>query len=149
MDFDWFILGWKLGTGYPDHMRYFFHSDQSFPGGENPMDYWDTEVDRLLEDLVSLCDHDELVDAAWRAQEIIVEDVAYCPLYYRTLHEAHRNDTFTGWFTQLGGVAGAETPHYCLVYLQPVNYQEKEGQPCLGSLLLLIFGGAAICWKMH
>ena len=122
MTFDWYILGWRIGgAGYPDHMRYFFHSDQAVPDGNNPMGYKNQAVDRALEDLMTLCDHDELVTAAHKAQELIVEEVGYCPLYYRTLNEAHRNDTFTGWFTQLGGIAGTESPRHCLPYLKPID----------------------------
>ena len=120
--FDWFILGWKIdGTQYPDHLRY-FHSDQAVHGGNNPMGYKNAAVDKYLEGLMTLCDRKELVTAAWKAQETIVEDVACCPLYYRTKNEAHRTDTFTGWFTQVGGISGSESPQSCLLYVLPTAF---------------------------
>ena len=119
MSFDWYILGWRIGGSvFPDHLYYFFHSDQAVHGGNNPVSYKNPTVDKYLKDLITLCDRNELINAARKAQEIIIDDVAYCPLYYRTVNEAHRNDTFTGWFTQLGGIAGAESPWYCLLYLK-------------------------------
>ncbi len=120
MDFDWYIMGWRIGgSGYPDYLWYNFHSDQAVPDGNNPMGYKNPKVDKYLDDLMALCDREELIDAAWEAQKIIVDEVAYCSLYYRTLNEAHQTDTFEGWFTQLGGIAGTETPRSCLLYLGP------------------------------
>jgi peptide/nickel transport system substrate-binding protein len=130
MTFDWYILGWKIGgSGYPDHMRYFFHSDQAVPDGNNPMGYKNSSVDKYLENLMTLCDRKNLIAAALKTQEIIIDDVAYCPLYYRTMNEAHRNDTFTGWFTQLGGIAGNESPRYCLLYLMPPGFTPPTPPP--------------------
>ncbi|KYK36039.1 MAG: hypothetical protein AYK19_09925 [Theionarchaea archaeon DG-70-1] len=154
MTFDWYILGWRLGgTGYCDHMRYFFHSDQAVPDGNNPMSFKNPEVDAYLENIMSLCDRDDLVEAAWKAQEIIIEEVGYCPLYYRTMNEAHRNDTFTGWFTQLGGIAGVESPRSCLLYLEPITeepgVEPEDGDGCLGTILIagMLAAGAAIVYR--
>jgi ABC-type transport system substrate-binding protein len=163
MTFDWYILGWRIGgTGYPDHMRYFFHSDQAIPDGNNPMSFKDPEVDAALETIMTSCDKDELLEASWLAQEKIVEAVGYCSLYYRTMNEAHRNDTFEGWFTQLGGIAGTESPRHCLLYLKPITEKPAEtpepteteappedGGTCLGTLLLVsvLAAGAAVAYK--
>ena len=164
MTFDWYVLGWRLGgSGYPDHMRYFFHSDQAVPDGNNPMSYKNPECDKALEDIMTLCDHDDLVEAAHTAQELIIEEVGYVPLYYRTMNEAHRNDTFTGWFTQLGGIAGTESPRHCLLYLEPAGEEpgtppestapaETEapgGSECLGTVLVvgMLVAGAALIYK--
>jgi ABC-type transport system substrate-binding protein len=158
MTFDWYILGWRIGgSGYPDHMRYFFHSDQAVPDGNNPMSYKNPQVDKYLEDLMTLCDRDELIYASCEAQKLIIEEVGYCPLYYRSLNEAHRNDTFTGWFTQLGGIAGSESPRSCLLYLMPIVEEEEEPvtttppvteEPdgCLGTILLagMLAAGIAV-----
>ncbi|MBU7012749.1 MAG: ABC transporter substrate-binding protein [Theionarchaea archaeon] len=160
MTFDWYILGWRIGgTGFPDHMRYFFHSDQAVPDGNNPMSYKNLQVDKYLEDLMTLCDRDDLFYASWKAQEIIVEEVGYCPLYYRTLNEAHRNDTFDGWFTQLGGIAGTESARSCLLYLTPtVEAEERVPAPieapegiCSGAMLIvsILAAGAAIVHRKH
>jgi peptide/nickel transport system substrate-binding protein len=128
--FDWCIQGWYIdGYGYPDYMRYHFHSDQVIPGGNNVMGYKNSHVDKYLEDLMTLCDRHDLINAAWKAQEIIIDDVACCPLYYREVNEAHRNDTFTGWFTQLGGIAGIESPQYCLLYLMPHGFIPPRTPP--------------------
>ncbi len=160
MTFDWYILGWRIGgSGYADHMRYFFHSDQAVPDGNNPMSYKNPQVDKYLEDIMTLCDRDDLIYAACEAQKMIIEEVGYCPIYYRTLNEAHRNDTFDGWFTQLGGVAGTESPRSCLLYLTPKveeeeetpapAEEEEEGGMCLGTILLvgMLAAGAVVTYK--
>lgn len=61
-------------------MRYFFHSDQAVKDGNNVTGYPNPECDKALEDLVSVCDHHLQVEAAWKAQELVIEDIAYCPL---------------------------------------------------------------------
>jgi ABC-type transport system substrate-binding protein len=165
MTFDWFILGWRIsGSGYPDSPRYFFHSDQAVPDGNNPMSYKNPEMDAALEDLMGLCDREELLEASYKVQELAVEEVAYCPLYYRTLNEAHRNDTFEGWFTQLGGISGTESPQHCILYLKPITEKPAEtpepteteapsggdgGGTCLGTLVLtaLLLAGIGILIK--
>ena len=125
-NFDWFILGQLIGgSGYPVHLRY-FHSNQAVSEGNNPMGYKNPTVDKYLEDLMTLCDRKELITAAWRAQEIIVEDVGCCPLYYKTVNEAYRTDNFEGWLTQLGGIAGTESPRHYLLYLKPVTEVEES-----------------------
>lgn len=142
--FDWYLLGWSItGSPYPDYLRYFFHSDQAVPDGNNPMGYKNPQVDKCLEDLVALCDHDALVEAAHEVQELVIEEVAYIPLFYRTLNEAHRNDTFEGWFTQLGGVGGDSSPTYCLLYLKPITAQEEK-TPCLGTVLVVMLVAASV-----
>jgi peptide/nickel transport system substrate-binding protein len=164
MTFDWYILGWRIGgTGYSDHMRYFFHSDQAVPDGNNPMSFKNPECDKYLEDLMTLCDRDELINASWKAQEIIVDEVGYCALYYRTMNEAYRTDNFSGWFSQLGGIAGTESPRHCLLYLKPVTEAPTEttappaattkapedGGTCLGTILLvgMLAAGAALVYR--
>jgi len=151
MTFDWYVLGWRIGgTGYTDYMRYFFHSDQAVPDGNNPMSYENAQVDRYLEDLLTLCDRDDLIHASCEAQKLIIEEVGYCPLYFRTLNEAHRTDTFTGWFTQLGGIAGVESPRSCLLYLEPITEEPKvpkkddDGGTCLGTILIAGMVAAAV-----
>ncbi len=155
MTFDWYILGWRIGgTGYCDYLRYDFHSDQAIPDGNNPMGFKNPECDKYLEDLMTLCDRDELTAVAWKAQEIIIEEVAYVPIYYRSMNEAHRTDTFTGWFTQLGGVAGSESPRSCLLYLEPITVEPDKkpsgtGEGCLGTMLLagLVAAGASVVYR--
>ncbi len=156
MTFDWYILGWRIGgTGYPDFMRYNWHSDQAVPDGNNPGSYKNPEVDQLLGTLMTACDRQELINAAWKAQEIIVDEVGYCSIYYRTMNEAHRNDTFTGWFVQTGGIAGSETPRHALLYLKPITVTPGEttkppgGGICLGTILLagMLAAGAAVAYR--
>jgi len=47
-DFDAALMGWSL-TAYPDHMRWFFHSDQAGIGGFNPQGYSNPEFDKLAD----------------------------------------------------------------------------------------------------
>jgi ABC-type transport system substrate-binding protein len=168
MTFDWYILGWRIGgAGYPDHMRYFFHSDQAVPDGNNPMSYRNPQTDKYLEDLMTFCDRDNLIYASLEAQKLIIDEVGYCPLYYRSLNEAHRNDTFTGWFTQLGGIIGSESPRSCLLYLKPTaeipsvtttppvtdepdgGSMSCEGSTCIVTLLLVAVALAAAIGSVY
>ena len=161
MTFDWYILGWRIGgSGYPTTIRYLFHSDQAVPDGNNPMSYKNPEVDKALEDLMTLCDRDQLIAASMKAQELVIEEVGYVPLYYRSLNEAYRNDTFEGWFTQLNGIAGQESPRHCLLYLTPITEEPSEppttepvetpgGDGCLGTVLLagMVAAGIAVLYR--
>ncbi|KYK35613.1 MAG: ABC transporter substrate-binding protein [Theionarchaea archaeon] len=163
--FDWNIFGWDFGSSpYPDYMRNLFHSDQAGPYGKNLNGYHNVQVDKYLEELVTLCDQEDLLRASWEAQKLIIDEVAYCPLFCTPQIEAHRNDTFEGWFTQLGGIAGDQSPTFCLLYLRPIEKkkegtlekdlsreeikakeekeeekkeEEKEETPCLGSVFLI------------
>jgi MYXO-CTERM domain-containing protein len=125
------------------------------------MSFKDPAVDAALETLMTSCDKDELVEAAWIAQEKVIEQVGYLPLYYRSMNEGHRNDTFEGWFTQLGGIAGTETPRHCLLYLKPITEKPAQtpttteapsggdGGTCLGTILLvgMLAAGAAVALR--
>ncbi len=163
-DFDWYILGWlNEGSGYPDYLFDIFSSHQPCPDYYNCMGYKNPQLDRYLTDLLTKCDRDERIEAAWKAQELVTKEVGYCPLYYRTINEAHRTDTFEGWFTQLGGVMGCcrtysnNDPKSCLLYLKPIGKRQEENPetsappestpqpeatpepegPCLGTILLV------------
>jgi peptide/nickel transport system substrate-binding protein len=148
--YDWHVLGWALsGTGYPEHLRYFFHSDQAVKDGNNVTGYKNPECDKALEDLVSVCDHDLQVEAAWKAQEMVISDIVYCPIYYKSVIDAHRNDTFEGWFTQLEGVMGVSNSKSCILYLKPVTAAPEDvpaaGESgsgfCVGSIFMVLCTG--------
>jgi ABC-type transport system substrate-binding protein len=116
----------------------FFHSSQAIPDGNNPMSFKNPEFDRAVEDLTTNCDENAQMQDAFKAQEIGIDEVCYCPLYYRSMNEAHRTDTFEGWFVQLGGVAGS------INYLTPLKKAEEAkptGIPVAAALIGL--AGAA------
>lgn len=96
--FDVVVLGWNIkGSGYPSHLAFFFHSREAVPGGNNPQQYINPDVDRILEYFLLGCDQDLVVQASHDAQAIIVDEVGYLPLYIWYMAEAHREDRFTGW----------------------------------------------------
>jgi len=138
MTFDVYILGWRIGGNpYPDHMYDFFHSSQAVPDGNNPMSFKNPEFDKLVEDLTKNCDENAQMADAFKAQEIAIDEVAYCPLYYRSLNEAHRKDTFEGWFVQLGGVAGS------INYLTPLKPAGAKPTGIPVAVALVGLAGAA------
>ena len=146
MAFDWYILGWRIsGSGYPDHMRTFFHSDQAVPNGGNPMSFVNSQVDSYLEDLVTLCNRSDLVYASHEAQKLIINEVGYCPLYFMKMNEAHRNDTFDNWFTQQGGIA-RYCRSSCLLYLVPITGNPVKAPIQFGSFYLgtILFAGVLV-----
>lgn len=73
-----------VGVTDPDMLRRVYHSRQAPPAGLNRVFYANPEVDRLI-DQAALPGSDEERRALYvRAQQLIAEDVAYIPLWYRT-----------------------------------------------------------------
>lgn len=149
-DFDCYVLGWGIPGPFPDYIRQFFHSDQTVEYGYNSMDYINPTVDAALEEMMGSCDRSTAVAASHTVQELVVEEVAYIPLFFKSVNEAHRDDTFSGWFTQLNGISGAtQSPTSCLLYVKPVTDapESDEGGTCLGTVLLsgLVAAGCVIC----
>jgi peptide/nickel transport system substrate-binding protein len=153
-DYDMFILGWSL-TIYPDYLRDFFHSSQIMEYGYNIPQYSNPEFDRLADDLVTCGPREEKIQAAFRLQEFIAEEVPYVPLFAPAAVEAYRNDHFTGWFDELDGIADS------IMYIKPVAVPEETPKPttpaaeeeggglCLGTLFvaLAVIGGSAVYLK--
>ncbi|PIU68117.1 MAG: ABC transporter substrate-binding protein [Armatimonadetes bacterium CG07_land_8_20_14_0_80_40_9] len=111
-DFDLFILGWQLGID-PDYVRVFFHSRQAVPDGQNPMNYRNKAYDKLSDSSSEECDEEKRRKIIFKCQEIIMNDLPYIPLFFRDRVEAYNNQTFSGWFKDLGGISGS------IIYLQP------------------------------
>lgn len=111
-NFDMYILGWSLGID-PDYVRQFFHSSQDVPEGYNSPGYRNSYFDKIVEKTMFECDEEKRRNLIFRAQEILAKDLPYIPLYFRDKIEAYNNRTFSGWFSDLGGIGGS------IVYLKP------------------------------
>jgi peptide/nickel transport system substrate-binding protein len=101
-DYDMNISGYSLGL-YPSHLVAFFHSQS----GSNRTGYVNQELDRVLEGFLAADDIDEARKLAFKAQEILAEDVPYVVLYVNPLTEGYRRDHVRYQFTDLlDGIQG-------------------------------------------
>lgn len=90
-DFDMYMLGWSLGL-YPDHLFYFFHSSQAGKGGFNAPGYNNPEYDKAAQAFMDATALDEAQKLAFKAQEMLAEDVPYIVLFDTPIIEAYRSD---------------------------------------------------------
>lgn len=154
-DYDMYILGWSLSI-YPDYLRDFFHSSQIMEWGYNMPQYSNPEFDKLADELVTCGPREEKIDAAYKLQEYLAEELPYVTLFTPASLEGYRNDRFEGWFGQLDGISGS------LMYIKPVGPEvtpepteapvetpEEGGGLCLGTLFvaLVVLGGSAVYFK--
>lgn len=78
-DFDACVLGWTYGADYDQYQ--IWHSSQTGPGQLNFIGYKNPKVDRLLEQIRSEFEHDEIKRMAGELQKTIYEDQPYLFLY--------------------------------------------------------------------
>lgn len=130
-DFDAFILGWILGID-PDYMRVFFHTNQTMPEGYNPMGYSNPAYDALVDSSARECDVEKRRELIFKAQEMIMEELPYVPLYFRDEIEAYNSATFTGWFEDLGGIGGS------IIYLKPLSSEKTGNKGICGPIIVLL-----------
>jgi len=130
-DFDTYILGWVLAID-PDYMRVFFHSKQAVPEGYNAMGYSNPVYDSLADASSRECSEEKKREMIFKAQEMIMDELPYIPLYFREAIEAYNKETFTGWFEDLGGISGS------IIYLRPLKEPERPGFPVAQVISLIL-----------
>ncbi|MBI4640968.1 MAG: ABC transporter substrate-binding protein [Candidatus Tectomicrobia bacterium] len=116
MDFDAFILGWRLGID-PDYMRTFFHSKYAIKDGNNSMGYSNPEYDRLADESARTMNKEDRRKLIFQMQQYIVNEAPYIPLFTEAKVEGHRSDRFTGWVEQLDGIGNG----WSLMFVKPVG----------------------------
>jgi ABC-type transport system substrate-binding protein len=99
-DFQVFILGWRIGGSDPGYLYAFFHSQ----GGQNYPGYNNATFDNWLNQYRQIFDKPKRIQLIKDAQGLLVEDLPYNVLYYRTNIEASRKDKFTGWVQGTSGI---------------------------------------------
>lgn len=99
-DFDAFMMGWSL-TLYPDHMKYFFHSEQAGLGGFNAEGYNNPEFDKLADDFVKEDDMEKAREKAFKLQEILADELPYIVLFDTPMLEAYRSDRLQFPYTKV------------------------------------------------
>ena len=92
-DFDIYQIGWSWG-GYPE-VLYVWWASASPPEWLNIGRYSNPEVDYWLDIFHLSLNETAVVEAAWRVQEIVAEEVAYIPGIYSVSHLAY-NPEWTG-----------------------------------------------------
>lgn len=112
-DFDIIQIGWSW-TGYPWILYVWFYSG-SPPEWLNIQRYSNPEYDKCMEIFVSSLNETEVIQAVWRAQEIIAEDVAYIPGIYSVAHTAV-NPEWTGMIEAPWGS-----------YMEALRIRRKDG----------------------
>ncbi len=74
----------EMALGYdavPTHMFYRFHSSQDFEGGSNYWSYRNPQYDQVIEQAMSAPSLDQAKQYMYQAQEILVDDLPYIPLF--------------------------------------------------------------------
>ncbi|MFQ5870908.1 MAG: ABC transporter substrate-binding protein [Candidatus Geothermarchaeales archaeon] len=106
LDFEMFILGWRIGgAGPPDHIEAFFHSRHRDPFDFNSPGYKNSTFDAIVDQALGETDPEEEVRLWKWSQGIISTDLPYDVLYYRTNIEAFRSDKLDpdSWSVNPGG----------------------------------------------
>jgi len=116
-DFDMFILGWRGLSLDPDYLRRFFHSDYDLPNQWNYTGYDNAQFNQLSDLQAETVDVAKRRQIVLRLQNILAKDLPIIPLYIPHLMEGVRNDRFSGWVKQAGGVGNIWT--FCM--LRPVQ----------------------------
>lgn len=99
-DFDACLMGWSL-TAYPDHMRWFFHSDQTEPGGFNAQGYSNPEFDKLSEEFMDESNLEKAREKAFKLQDMLADELPYIVLFDTPLIEAYRSDRLEFPYTKV------------------------------------------------
>ena len=107
--YDMYILGWGLGNpAFPDFMYSFFHSSQDYPAGFNTPGFKSEEFDQAIESFLASWDPTVEREYAFKAQEILAEQLPYVLLFYAPLNEAYHADRLLMPFEEaLDGLQGA------------------------------------------
>jgi hypothetical protein len=103
-NFQVFILGWKIGGSDPGYLYSFFHSSQGGTGGQNYPGYHNADFDKMIDQYRSIFDKPKRIQLIKDAQGLLVEDLPYNVLYYRTNIDASRKDKFSGWVQGTSGI---------------------------------------------
>ncbi len=104
LEWDMYILGWRL-TPFPDHVFDFFTTgNDSADGGLNTPGYSNPEFDALAADFKSARTLEEARDLIFRGDAIINDDLPYVVLFANPIIEAYRNTIEFPFTTVLGGL---------------------------------------------
>jgi len=120
--YDMYILGWGLGNpAFPDFMDAFFGSENDYPAGFNTPGFKNEDFDNAIQGMMASWDQTVEQQYAYKAQDILAEQVPYVILFYSPLTEAYRSDRVSMPYTQvLDGLQGVfgEQPSVKLISAQ-------------------------------
>jgi len=102
--FDLFLLGYGNLSLDPDYLRNFFVSRNAKPNGWNTSGYNNPRFDKIADASADAMDLEVRRKLIWEMQDMIMDDLAWLPLYSPKLAEAARRDAFTGWVEMVGGI---------------------------------------------
>ncbi|MCS6903321.1 MAG: hypothetical protein NZO41_03475, partial [Candidatus Bipolaricaulota bacterium] len=109
-DFDWWSLGWSLGTaalGAPTYLKDFYHTEHTDVGDDNAQGYSNPEVDKLLDAFLAERDLNKARDLVLQIQEILAVDAPYLPWFDTVIVDAWRDDKVVFPFTErTNGIVG-------------------------------------------
>ena len=107
VDFDMYILGWAVGSFPENYLRDFFHSEADTainPAGSNAGGFDNAEYDALVDALEVEMDTDLRAQMVKDACGIVMDQVGYNTLFYKTNIEAFREDVWSGWVPAFGSI---------------------------------------------
>ncbi len=150
-DFDAYILGWSIGGLEPSYLQDFFTSPFDVPGGNNGIGLHNTTFDAKVDVMMKELNETKRIEMNKELQESVAFNLYYNVLYYRANLEAYRNDKYTGWYAELGGVFNTWTlweltPGSSKAYNIRVTGQEKiaEGGTAPLTVKVTDANGAAV-----
>ena len=150
-DFDAYILGWSIGGLEPSYLQDFFTSPFDVPGGNNGIGLHNATFDAKVDAMMKELDETKRIEMNKELQESVAFNLYYNVLYYRANLEAYRNDKYTGWYAELGGVFNTWTlwelhPGTTSQYNIRVTGQEKisEGNQATLTVKVTDANGAAV-----
>lgn len=115
-DFDMYIWGWTPGYD-PGFILTVLATDQI--GGRQEVMYSNPEYDELVALQITQVNDADRLKTVHKAQEIILEDAPYIPLYYQGYYDAYRKDKYEG-FIQFAG-DGTIFNNETYINLKPVS----------------------------
>ena len=109
-DFDWWSLGWSLGTaalGAPTYLKDFYHTEHTDVGDDNAQGYSNPEVDKLIDAFLVERDLSKARAIVLQLQEIFAVDAPYIPWFDTVIVDAWRDDKVVFPFTErTNGIVG-------------------------------------------
>jgi len=99
-------------TGSPERiepsyfMIEFFHSNRAVKGGRNYGNYINPEYDKLMDAQLREMNPEKRKQLFWKAQEILYNDDAFLPIYYKDMVQAYNSDRIEGVVPTQGSCIG-------------------------------------------
>ncbi|MEM2006051.1 MAG: ABC transporter substrate-binding protein [Sulfolobales archaeon] len=93
------VMTWLLGSGWANDIGWLYTRFHSWPEGSgNWARYSNSEVDKMLDEIISTFDPQRRKELAWKIQEFLALEAPVINLYYQAFPNPYRIDEFENWF---------------------------------------------------